>query len=149
MKRILILGLLLGGIGIAQTKVDQGKPGNQGAWPVTGPSTGIIVSGPDGGAVVVSGPYRHGACVNTTMNVGSTGTACPATASASRNSIYIELVQAGETLTITSDGVTAATATVGASITSGQAYTDNLGGTVAANCRCTTATCSVRIVECP
>lgn len=91
----------------------------------------------------------HGACINTTMNVGTTGTACPATASSGRSSLLIQLVQSGETLTITTDGATVATATAGVEIESGGIYTDNLSGTVAASCRCSAATCSVRIVECP
>lgn len=128
----------------AQTtvKANQGQPGTQGPWPVT--STGT--TGVDGG-ISVGG--THGACTPTTMNVGTTGTACPATARGDRGSIMIQLVQSGETLTITSDGTTTATATDGIAISSGGTYTDNLRGTVAANCRCTAATCSVRIVECP
>ena len=112
---------------------NQGKPGNQGPWPVT----------------TSSSASAHGACVNTTMNVGTTGTACPATASTTRGSILIELVQTGETLTVTSDGATAATATVGIQVSDTGTYRDNLVGTVSTNCRCSAATCSVRIVECP
>lgn len=90
----------------------------------------------------------HGACTNTTMNVGTTGTACPATPRADRASLLIVLTQSGETLTVTSDG-TAASATSGIPVADGSGYTDNLAGTVSTNCRCTAATCSVRIVECP
>ena len=66
-----------------------------------------------------------GACSNTTMNVGTTGTACPPTQNSARASVLIQLVQSGETLTITTDGSTA-TATAGAQITSGATYTDSL-----------------------
>lgn len=90
----------------------------------------------------------HTACVNTTMNVGTTGTACPASPLSSRSSVLIQLVQTGETLTVTSDG-TAASATAGVQISSGATYSDDLLGTVSTNCRCSAATCSVRIVECP
>ena len=99
------------------------------------------------GRLVTEG--AHGACVNTTMNVGTTGTACPASPSTSRGSILIQLVQSGETLTVTADGTSAATATVGAQIASGSTYSDDLVGTVSTSCRCSAATCSVRIVECP
>lgn len=91
----------------------------------------------------------HGACTNTTMNVGTTGTACPPTPRADRASILIALSQSGETLTVTSDGTTTATATDGIPVASGGGYTDNLAGTVSTSCRCTAATCSVRIAECP
>ena len=91
----------------------------------------------------------HGACTNTTMNVGTTGTACPAVARTNRASIMIQLNQAGETLRVTSDGSTVATATVGVAVASGATYTDNLAGTVSTNCRCTAATCEVVLTECP
>ena len=91
----------------------------------------------------------HGACTNTTMNVGTTGTACPASPRADRVSVLIQLVQTGETLTVTSDGSTTATATVGVQVSHDSVYTDTLAGTVSANCRCSAATCSVRIAECP
>ena len=91
----------------------------------------------------------HAACINTTMNVGTTGTACPATPSSTRSSILIQLVQVGQNLTVTSDGATIADSTNGVQIASGSIYTDNLAGTVSTNCRCDAATCSVRIVECP
>lgn len=91
----------------------------------------------------------HGACTNTTLNIGTTGADCPTTQRTSRSNILIQLVQSGETLTITTDGSTTATATAGIQITSGASYSDNLAGSVAPSCRCTAATCSVRIVECP
>lgn len=91
----------------------------------------------------------HGACRNTTMNVGTTGTPCPATQLSGRTSIVIQLVQSGETMNVTTDGVSTATATVGINVVSGGSYSDNLVSTVAPSCRCTASTCSVRIVECP
>lgn len=101
------------------------------------------------GRLVTEG--AHGACTNTTMNVGTTGTACPPTPRASRSSILIQLVQAGETLTVMSNGDPGnlATATNGVQVSSGGSYDDDLAGTVSTNCRCSAATCSVRIVECP
>lgn len=90
----------------------------------------------------------HSQCTNTTMNVGTTGTACPATQLSTRSNILIQLIQSGETLTITTDG-TAASSTAGIQITSGATYSDDLLGTVTPNCRCSAATCSVRIVQCP
>ena len=89
----------------------------------------------------------HPQCTNTTMNVGTTGTSCPASQLSTRSSILIQLVQTGETLTVTTDGP-AASATAGIQISSGSTYSDDLLGTVAPNCRCTAATCSVRVVEC-
>lgn len=91
----------------------------------------------------------HGACTNTTMNVGTTGTPCPATQLSNRSSIVIQLVQSGETMNVTTDGMTTATATAGINVVSGGTYSDNLAGSVAPSCRCSAATCSVRIVECP
>lgn len=99
------------------------------------------------GRLVTEG--AHAACTNTTMNVGTTGTACPPTAQTGRGSILIQLVQAGETLTVTADGASVATATVGVQISSGGSYADTLAGTVSTSCRCSAATCSVRILECP
>lgn len=106
-------------------------------------SSGRIVTSATSG-----GSGSHGACVNTTLNVGTTGTACPGTPRADRSSILIQLVQAGESLTIETGGGTA-TATVGAQISNGGSYEDDLLGTVSVSCRCTAATCSVRVVECP
>ena len=91
----------------------------------------------------------HLGCTNTTMNVGTTGTACPASPRTDRTSLLIQLIQTGETLTVTSDGTTTASATEGAQLASGETYADNLLGSVSTSCRCTAATCSVRIVECP
>ena len=91
----------------------------------------------------------HGACTNTTMNVGTTGTACPPAQRADRVTIMIQLVQAGESINITTDGTTTATATDGMNVTSSGTYNDTLAGTIAPSCRCTVATCSVRITECP
>ena len=90
----------------------------------------------------------HAACTNTTLNVGTSGTACPPTQRSDRSSILIQLVQSGETLRVTTDGTTAAAAT-GISVASGLAYTDPLVGTVSPSCRCSAATCQVNIVECP
>ncbi len=139
--------LLMGGLAFAQTivKANQGQPGTQGPWPVT--VQGGSMTNDAGVIVIAEAPHR--ACTNTTMNVGTTGTACPASARSDRATLMIELVQTGETLTITTDGATTASATDGIAISSGGTYTDNLAGTVAASCRCTAATCSVRIVECP
>ncbi len=64
MKRVVLLGAALLTVGAwAQqlVKADQGKPGNQGPWPVTivggsgggSGSSGGAVTGPDGGAVIV------------------------------------------------------------------------------------------------
>jgi hypothetical protein len=108
---------------------DQGAPGKQGGW-------GVV----DG---------SHGACTNTTLVIGTSGVACPTTARADRKTLMIQLTQTGETVNITTDGTTTATASAGISVADGSAYTDNLAGTVAANCRCTAASCQLRIVECP
>lgn len=107
-------------------------------------NAGSSSSGSSGSAV-----GTHGACTNTTMNVGTTGTACPPTQRLDRSSILIQLVQSGETLTVTTDNATLATATIGAQVSSGSSYSDQLGGAVTPHCRCTAATCSVRIVQCP
>lgn len=114
----------------------------------TDTSGNIITSGssstPSGAAA-----GTHGACKNTTMNVGTTGTACPATPRTDRASVMIQLNQSGETLRVTTDGTTTATAALGAKVTDGSTYSDSLAGTVSANCRCSAATCEVVIVECP
>lgn len=148
----LVIGLFVAGelhnmVAWAQTVVDQGQPGTQGPWPVT-----LSASLGDGGT---STNGSHGACTNWTMNVGTSSVPCPgdggtsgSVARSSRASILIELVQTGETLTITSDG-TAASATAGIAISSGGTYYDNLSGSAVTNCRCTAATCSVRTTECP
>lgn len=109
----------------------------------------VITTGDTGSSSTGDVEATHGACTDTTMNVGTTGTACPATARASRRTIAIQLVQAGETLTITTDGATTATATAGFQIGNTDVFADNLAGSVAASCRCTAATCGVRIKECP
>ncbi len=51
------------GLGFAQTKVDQGKPGTQGSWPVTfsGPSFPADGGFPAGSTVVNDIPYQCGA----------------------------------------------------------------------------------------
>lgn len=110
-------------------------------------SSGRVLTNSGSSSTSVSG--THGACTNTTMNVGTTGTACPASQRSDRSSITIQLVQSGETLTITTDGATTATATDGIQISSGGQYGDTLAGSVAPSCRCSAATCSVRVVECP
>jgi hypothetical protein len=130
----------------SQVLANQGRPGNQGSWPVTITGTGADGGTTSGGVVTVG---AHGACTETTMNVGTTGTACPAAARGDRTSVIVQLVQTGETLTVTEDGVTAATATAGTAISSGGTLTDNLSGLVNMSCRCTAATCSVRVRECP
>lgn len=68
--------LVLAGVAYSQTTVksDQGRPGNQGSWPVTitgGSGSTSIVIGPDGGAVVVSGSVFPGQCRQTTPDGGS------------------------------------------------------------------------------
>ena len=95
------------------------------------------------------GSGSHGACTVSTFNIGTTGAACPTTARSDRASILIQLIQSGESMTITNDGLTVATATAGVQIQSGGTFDDDLLGTVATNCRCTAATCSVRTLECP
>jgi len=112
-------------------------------------SNGYLLTTASGSTPSGAASGTHGACTNTTMNVGTTGTACPAAPRADRVSILIQLNQSGETLRITSDGATAATSTIGAALANGSSYSDNLAGTVSANCRCTSATCEVVIVECP
>lgn len=91
----------------------------------------------------------HGACTNTTMNVGTSATLCPPAARADRSSILIQLTQSGETLRVVTDGTNTASATQGAAIADGSAYNDNLAGTVNTSCRCTAVTCAVNITECP
>lgn len=94
-------------------------------------------------------PASHDACTNTTMNVGTTGTACPPTPRTNRSTLTIQLIQAGQLLTVTSDGTTVATATAGLQLSSSDVFNDSLAGNVNASCRCDAATCSVRITECP
>lgn len=94
-------------------------------------------------------PTAHAACTNTTMNVGTTGTNCPSSARTDRSTISIQLIQSGETLRITSDGATVATATLGVQIGNTDVYNDNLVGTVNTSCRCTAGTCAVIVTECP
>ncbi len=58
MKYFVSFIVLVAGVAFAQTVVMQGKPGNQGAWPVTLSSGGggsIPVVGPDGGVVQIAG----------------------------------------------------------------------------------------------
>ena len=128
----------------AQTEVQMnGADSSENVRRVLVDSSGRLVTSATGGL------GAHGACTNTTMNVGTTGTACPASPRSDRNSILIQLIQSGETLRITSDGATTASATQGVEVSSGGSYTDDLLGSVSANCRCSAATCSVMIVECP
>lgn len=90
----------------------------------------------------------HGACTNTKMTIGTTGTACPPAPRADRASILIQLVQSGQNLRVTSDG-TVASSTNGINVSDGNTYTDNMAGTVNFSCRCDAASCETDIVECP
>lgn len=91
----------------------------------------------------------HGACTHTTMTIGLAGTTCPPATRADRSSILIQLVQAGQNLRVTEDGVTVAAAAVGINVPDGSSFNDNLAGTVSTSCRCDAAACQVNIDECP
>lgn len=112
-------------------------------------SGNLLTSAAAASSSSAASPTAHAACTNTTMNVGTTGTNCPSSARTDRSTISIQLIQSGETLTITSDGATVATATIGMQIGNTDVFNDTLVGTVNTNCRCTAATCSIRVVECP
>lgn len=139
-------------VALSQTVVtaNQGKPGTQGPWPVTSAGSNST----DAGSTLVA-TAAHGACTNRTQNVGTSSIPCPGDGGSAtgqgrsdRATVLIQLVQSGETLTITED-TTAASATSGIAIGSGGTFSDNLKGSIDAQCRCTAATCSVRTVECP
>ncbi len=85
MKRAPFIGLLvLAGLAMAQTVVNQGRPGNQGPWPVTG-----VAGGPDGGAVVVQPVQCKG---TTSQKITTTGVAAVNTPSSQlAGRIYIEI----------------------------------------------------------
>lgn len=146
---VLLVPALHIGIAWAQQEVMMtGKDSSGNTRAVRTDANGNIITSSASSTPSGAASGTHGACTHTTMNVGTTGTACPPTPRTDRASILIQLVQAGETLTVTADGSTAATSTVGVAVADGSAYTDNLAGTVSANCRCTAATCSVRVQEC-
>ncbi len=93
---VALTSLVFAGLAWSQNtvKADQGKPGNQGSWPVvisgTVPGAAAAVVGPDGGAVRVQDTQ----CSTVTgsqkiTSVGVASTTTPATQMANR--IYIEL----------------------------------------------------------
>ena len=72
--------VLSAGFALAQQVVDQGMPGNQGAWPVT-------ASGAGGTGVMTFPQSCAATSVHATTTVGGTSTTVPATAATSR--LYI------------------------------------------------------------
>ena len=85
--------LVAAGVVHAQTRTtaDQGRPGNQGSWPVvisgSAPGTSSIVAGPDGGAVNVQSPCVT--VVESVTSVGVAATAVPASAQVARKLVVI------------------------------------------------------------
>lgn len=68
MKKIvpaLVAAMFVGGFVFAQNVVDQGMPGNQGPWPVTG---SLVISGFDGGSSIGTYPVQ---CRSTALDAGS------------------------------------------------------------------------------
>lgn len=144
-----VAAVLVGGIALAQQEVlmtGQDSTGTTRA--VRTDSNGNIITSGSSSTPTGAASGTHGACTNTTMNVGTTGTACPAVPMVNRTSLMIQLNQTGQNLRVTANGQ-AATATLGINVPSGNSYNDNLAGTVNASCRCDAATCEVSIVECP
>ena len=92
--------LLIAALALGQQKVDQGKPGTQGPWPVTGSVTvlgdgGIIVVGlADGGVVATYPRICTASSVTATTVVGGTSLPVPATAAAQR--IYINVCNSAQ-----------------------------------------------------
>ncbi len=86
MKRVIGVGLLLlGGLAIAQTVVNQGKPGTQGPWPVT-ISSG---SGGSSGAVAVTESPCLSAQESVLVFDAGGASPCPITALAGRRSVTL------------------------------------------------------------
>lgn len=143
LKVAIVLALGLSIVVLAQTDtLINGMEGDNVRRILVDSSGRIITSTTSGGS------GGHAACTQTVMNVGTTGTACPPTARSDRSSILVQLIQTGETMVISVDG-SVATATNGVQISSGGTYEDSLLGTATTSCRCTAATCSARILECP
>ncbi len=93
---VALASLVFGGLGWSQStvKADQGRPGNQGPWPVlisgTVPGAAAVVTGPDGGAVRVQDVQcSSGAGSQKITSVGVASTTTPATQLTNR--MYIEL----------------------------------------------------------
>ncbi len=147
----LLAAIFVAGIVIAQDQIQiQGVDSSSVVRLVLVDSAGRVVTTTDStSASSGTAAAAHAACTNTTMNVGTTGTACPAVARTDRRTVSVQLVQAGQVLRITSDGSTVATATAGLQIGSSDVYSDNLLGSVPLSCRCDAATCAVMIAECP
>lgn len=81
---------MVAGVAVAQQVVNQGKPGNQGPWPVTVTGgSGTVVVGPDGGAVRVQDVQCTGAGSQKITTVGVVASNTPAAQAAGR--IYLEL----------------------------------------------------------
>lgn len=158
--KALLVGLVLGvTAAFAQTKVDQGKPGTQGPWPVT------IVGGTGGGGggsggsgtntvtdagVSVSVPYCSAtASKNTTVGVAST--AVPASPLAGRWLIRVcnSYRNSGTPIiTCTSDGTTptAASSSAGDTLGVGDCAQYTTGSVI--NCISDTASTAVTSEEC-
>lgn len=94
MKNILAFGLLVAAIASAQVAVNQGRPGTQGAWPVTGVGGSSTSTGVDGG-VVQTTPAKcaqtaaDGGTLHKNTVVGATAANVPAAQTAAR--IWIEI----------------------------------------------------------
>lgn len=93
-KFAVVLILTVSSFVCAQTKVDQGKPGTQGPWPVTCTNCGGGGGGsgwtPDGGFIgQVTPVYCSAASVNAATAVSTASVAVPAATTATRVSILV------------------------------------------------------------
>ena len=155
-RAFLLSMTLVAGFTFAQSKVDQGKPGNQGPWPVT--ITGSGTGGGSGSSVVVT----DSPCLSPRESVlvfdGGNFTPCPVSALAGRRTVTFcnSPRNAGSPIwTIRADGLAPTTAsnTAGQDFALGDCVTYWMGATSddggsPTNCISDTGSSSLKITEC-
>lgn len=101
---VLLTVLAFGALAFAQQKVDQGRPGTQGCWPVCmsggialsldGGFLGSVSLVSDGGFIGTVGPVRCTTITNSNTSVGVAATTVPAAPQAGR--IYITVCNSSQ-----------------------------------------------------
>ena len=143
---------LLGGYAAAQV-VDQGRPGKEGAWPVT------IVGGSGGGGGTSAVTVQDAPCASPldTFFIPSTtdGGTCPPTALSGRRSIVLcnaikNSALGTPIITVTVDGTSPTTSinSQGQDLNVGDCITYNVPSTTPLHCISDTVDAGVKITEC-
>lgn len=157
-RRLLVLVgfaaiVTLGDDGAAQSKVDQGRPGNQGPWPVSvaGGTVTVLVTA-DGGTTYVA-PAQCSGMAHKVASIGVAAGNCPATQLANRR--YVVLCNSLEnvgtpTVKVRTDGTDPVTgvAAAGDVIGVGDCLQFDVSAATVPRCIATVAATAVHSYEC-